>query len=43
MNEWLMVLAFSFPVILIEEVLKFVGRYFDAKDLAERLKAKKME
>lgn len=25
-NEWLLVLAVSFPVILIDEVLKFVGR-----------------
>lgn len=26
LNEWLLVLAVSFPVILIDEVLKFVGR-----------------
>ena len=26
-NEWLLVLAVAFPVILIDEVLKFVGRH----------------
>lgn len=26
LNEWLLVLAVSLPVILIDEVLKFVGR-----------------
>ncbi|KAK8489491.1 hypothetical protein V6N11_047445 [Hibiscus sabdariffa] len=26
-NEWLLVLAVAFPVILIDEVLKFVGRF----------------
>ncbi|KAE8721875.1 Calcium-transporting ATPase 1, endoplasmic reticulum-type [Hibiscus syriacus] len=26
-NEWLLILAVSFPVILIDEVLKFVGRF----------------
>merc|ERR1719359_1634374 len=25
-HDWMLVLAFSFPVILIDEVLKFVGR-----------------
>ena len=28
LNEWLLVLLFAFPVILIDEVLKFVGRNF---------------
>lgn len=26
-HEWKLVLLFSFPVIIIDEVLKFVGRY----------------
>jgi hypothetical protein len=28
LNEWALVLLFSSPVILIDEVLKFVGRKF---------------
>ena len=28
LNEWLLVLLFSTPVVLIDEVLKFVGRTF---------------
>ena len=28
LNEWLLVLVFSLPVILIDEVLKFIGRNF---------------
>ena len=28
LNEWLLVLAYSLPVILIDEVLKFIGRNF---------------
>lgn len=27
-NEWLLVLIFALPVILIDEVLKFLGRHF---------------
>lgn len=37
-EEWQLVLAFAFPVILIEEVLKFIGRIYNAKELSERLK-----
>ena len=28
LNEWLLVIMFAFPVILIDEALKFVGRTF---------------
>lgn len=41
LNEWLVVLAFSLPVILIDEVLKFVGRRISARELKARLEADK--
>jgi hypothetical protein len=28
LNEWLLVLLFALPVILIDEVLKLLGRHF---------------
>jgi Ca2+-transporting ATPase len=28
LNEWLLVFIYAFPVILIDEVLKFIGRNF---------------
>lgn len=37
-HEWYLVLAFSLPVILIDEVLKFFGRIKNATELAARLK-----
>jgi len=36
-NEWMLVMYFSVPVILIDEVLKCVGRYYSAKELKQRL------
>uniref|UniRef100_A0A7S0JJS8 P-type Ca(2+) transporter n=2 Tax=Calcidiscus leptoporus TaxID=127549 RepID=A0A7S0JJS8_9EUKA len=37
-NDWMLVLAFSFPVILIDELLKFVGRIRQRAALAKRIK-----
>jgi len=28
LNEWILVVLFAFPVILIDEVLKYVGRHY---------------
>jgi len=38
LNDWLLVLAFSFPVILIDEVLKLCGRMYNAQEMAKRIK-----
>lgn len=27
-NEWMLVILYAFPVVLIDEVLKFIGRNF---------------
>ena len=40
-HDWLIVLAFSFPVILIDEFLKSIARYRTRKELKERLSEKK--
>ena len=37
-NDWVLVMAFSTPVILIDEVLKMVGRAMTRKELSQRLK-----
>jgi len=39
-QEWLLVLAFSFPVIVIDEVLKLFARMYNTKELDGRLKQK---
>lgn len=36
--EWCLVLAFSFPVILIDEILKILSRASNEKALEQRLK-----
>lgn len=43
LNEWLLVLAVAFPVILIDEVLKFVGRCMSGVSNARRLSKQKAE
>jgi Ca2+-transporting ATPase len=35
--EWILVLAFSFPVIIIDELLKMVGRIMNDRERAARL------
>lgn len=42
-NEWLLVLAVALPVVLIDEVLKFVGRLMSSKDTKRRLEKQKDE
>ncbi|URE10913.1 Cation transporting ATPase, C-terminus [Musa troglodytarum] len=42
-NEWLLVLAVAFPVILIDEVLKFVGRCTNPSGAKKRLPKHKDE
>lgn len=37
-GEWGLVMAFSLPVCLIDEILKFYGRKMNARELASRLK-----
>lgn len=41
-NEWMLVMAFSLPVIAIDEVLKFVGRGMSERELARRMKGSDM-
>jgi Ca2+-transporting ATPase len=41
LNDWAVVLAFSFPVIIIDEALKFIGRIRERAAFAERMKSKR--
>ena len=38
--EWLLVFAWSFPVIVIDEILKLFARMYNKKELEARLKQK---
>jgi Ca2+-transporting ATPase len=42
-NDWVLVMIFSSPVILIDEILKMFGRAYQRKELAARLKAEKSQ
>jgi Ca2+-transporting ATPase len=42
-NDWMLVLAFSFPVIVIDEVLKFWGRIRNKKVEEQTMRALKAE
>jgi len=42
-NDWVLVMAFSSPVILIDEILKMFGRAYQRKELAKRLAAEKAQ
>jgi len=36
-NEWMVVMAFSLPVIVIDEILKYIGRGISARELQQRM------
>ena len=42
-NEWLLVLAVALPVILIDEILKFVGRLTNGSQISSRPSKRKTE
>jgi len=37
LNDWIVVMAFSMPVILIDELLKMVGRAMQRAELSKRM------
>ncbi|XP_042508196.1 calcium-transporting ATPase 1, endoplasmic reticulum-type-like [Macadamia integrifolia] len=43
LNEWLLVLAVAFPVILIDEILKFVGRCTSGSRQSNAIKSLKLK
>ena len=42
-QEWILVFAFSTPVILVDEILKIFGRAMNATELKQRMSKKKVE
>mmetsp|Transcript_2437 Transcript_2437/g.3637 ORF Transcript_2437/g.3637 Transcript_2437/m.3637 type:complete len:1052 (-) Transcript_2437:248-3403(-) len=40
-SEWMLVMVFSLPVILIDEVLKAIGRHLHGKELEKRMQLEK--
>lgn len=43
LHEWILVLLFSSPVILVDEILKIFGRMMNEKELRERMNKIKHE
>jgi len=41
-QEWILVMAFSTPVIFVDELLKIYGRMMNASELAQRMSKKKV-
>jgi Ca2+-transporting ATPase len=42
-NDWILVFAFSTPVIFVDEILKIFGRMFNEAELKERMSRKKKQ
>jgi len=42
-QEWILVMAFSSPVILVDEILKIFGRAMNATELRQRMSKKKVQ